>query len=104
MHLTFLRPRWPRAAGTVGARPAAAPRRLVLDRRLLLAESFDQHAAAFAVGHEAGAFLRGSRGLRPVRVASAAIVPPQRRVVLPPGIAAARPARRLGAALGVAPA
>src|SRR5262249_35942739 len=71
---------------------------------LLLAEPLDQDAAALAVREQPGALgPRGFASLGPggfgrrlhALVALAAIVPAQRRVVLPPRVAAARPARRL---------
>src|SRR6266849_4007017 len=92
--LALLRARRPRAAGAVAraAGPALIAPRALLGGRLLLAEALDQHGAALAVGHEAGALLAGR--LRPVLVAPAAIMPAQRGVVLPPRIAAARAAGR----------
>src|SRR5262249_52895195 len=97
------RARTVRAVGTARAalaRAAAVAALLALVvARLLLAEALDAHAAALAVRHQPGALRPAAfRRLLPL-VASAAIMPAQRRVVLPPGIAAARPARRLFLAL-----
>src|SRR5262249_29205165 len=72
---------------------------------LLLAEALDQHAPAFAVGHQAGALRpRGLVGHLPALIAAAAIVPSQRCILRAPGVAAAWPARRLVAARAIAPA
>ena len=90
------------------ARTSEAALLALLALGLLLAEPLDQDAAALAVREQPGAL--GPRGLaslgpggfgrRPLAlVALAAIVPAQRRVVLPPRIAAARPAGWLVVAL-----
>src|SRR5262249_52754101 len=73
--------------------------------RFRLADPLARPAAPVGVGGGAGAF-RAARilGRPPALGAPAAIVPPQRRVVLAPSIAAARPAGRLVAHLALAPA
>src|SRR5215831_4133352 len=120
---SFLRPRRARSVSAIGTAAIASLVRSLarsfgrpageallgpcgrLVARLRLAEPLDQHTAALAVGEEAGAFRAGRiLGRAPALVAPAAIVPPQRRVVLAPGIAAARPAGRLVAHLALAPA
>src|SRR5262245_61873958 len=106
--LALPRPRRARAVRTVGPACAAlahgALARAVAEAaflalvafRLLLAEALDQHAAALAIGEQPGALRPGGGGrLRRALVAPAAIVPAQWRIVLPPRIAAARPAGRL---------
>ncbi len=65
-------------------------------RGRFLAEALDQDAAALAVGDEAGA-LRPGRALGKLArlAAGAAIMPAERGVLGPPGMAAPRPSRRL---------
>src|SRR4029077_13483318 len=99
----------PRATRTVGPARFALPGRTLVAPGLgfdgrLLAETLDQHAAAFAVGEQAGPLLCGRLLLRaPGLVRSAAVMPAQRRIVLAPRVSAARRAARLVGALAVAP-
>src|SRR5260370_10210421 len=99
------RPRWPRTGRAIRRRASA--RRAPLGRcfcRLPLflfrAEPLYQDAATLAVGHEAGALVR-PRFVRDLEVIApgAAIGSAQRRIVLAPGMAAARTAGRLFGAL-----
>jgi len=64
--------------------------------RGLVAEALDQNATAFAVGDEAGALRTGGLFGAVSRLAPrAAVMPPERRILDAPGMAAPRTSQRL---------